>query len=209
MGEVREVCPRGGGARLVIEVPEGVMPGDDLGDSLAVNGCCLTVAGRDGPRLSFDLLQETLDLTNLGRLTAGSRVNLEPALAWGDPLGGHLVSGHIDGVGEVTEVRPVGDDWRATLRAPDPVLDALVHKGSVACDGISLTVARLTPDGFEVHLIPHTMQVTIASDWAPGVAVNLEADLVAKLVRRLVDRGASPAGWTWDGLREAGLPTHG
>lgn len=162
-----------------------------IGDSLAVNGCCLTVVRRDAGRAEVEVMPETLRRTNLGRLQAGERVNLETALALGSPIGGHLVSGHIDATGEVRSIDPEENAVWLTLRIPGTVGRFCVPQGSIAIDGCSLTlvsVEDLGPDGASVRvsLIPHTVAATVAANYRPGTVVNLEADSIAKLVERLV-----------------------
>jgi riboflavin synthase alpha subunit len=160
----------------------------DLGDSVAVDGVCLTVVAAEGGRLAFDAVPETLARTALQSLDSGSRVNLEPALRAGDPMGGHVVQGHVDGVGAVRSVEPEGDGARVWIDAPTGVLRYLVEKGSVAVQGTSLTVAGLDERGFAVALIPHTLAATTLGRLAAGDPVNLEADVLAKYVERLLPR---------------------
>ncbi len=173
------------GARLVVEGPAtaGVVV---LGDSVAVAGACLTVVERQPRRLAFDCTPETLARTRLGRLEPGAPVNLEPALRLGDPVGGHLVQGHVDAVGRVRTVAPDGNGRRVWFDAPEAVLRYCVEKGSVAVDGVSLTVAGLDDRGFEVALIPHTLGATTLGALEAGDEVDLEADVLAKLVERLL-----------------------
>ncbi|HEY8416960.1 MAG TPA: riboflavin synthase [Limnochordales bacterium] len=173
------------GLRLVVRAP-AVAEESAVGDSIAVNGCCLTVTRRDGDTVAFDAVPETLARTNLGRLTVGAAVNLERPLRLSDRLGGHLVLGHVDAVGEVVTVRPEGNSIRLAIAAPESVRRYLVPKGSIAVDGVSLTVAAVTADGFEVVIIPHTAAVTTLGRVQPGDAVNLEADVVGKYVERLL-----------------------
>ena len=156
-----------------------------IGDSVSINGCCLTVVDGDRRTLAFDAVPETLARTTLGRLEAGAGVNLEPALRAGEPLGGHYVQGHVDSVGRVRSVEPEGEGSRVWLDAPQDVLRYCVEKGSVAVDGVSLTVADLDEDGFAVALVPHTLAATTLGSLAPGAEVNLEADVLAKYVERL------------------------
>jgi riboflavin synthase len=163
------------GARLVVdtELEAG------LGDSVSINGACLTVVANSGG-LSFDVVAETLSRTTLGELAAGEAVNLEPALRAGEPLGGHIVQGHVDAVGRV---RSVGEPvW---IDAPRDILRYCVEKGSIAVDGVSLTIAALDDEGFAVALVPHTLAVTTLGHARPGTAVNLEVDVLAKYVERL------------------------
>jgi riboflavin synthase len=173
------------GSRLVVAATE-TAEGAAVGDSVAVAGACLTVVdARDG-RLSFDVVPETLARTSLGGLEEGGAVNLELSLRVGDRLGGHVVPGHVDAVGRVRSVTPEGDGRRVWIDAPEQVLGYCIEKGSVALDGVSLTVAALDDEGFEVALIPHTLAVTTLGRLEPGDAVNLEADVLGKVVERLV-----------------------
>ncbi len=189
-GRVRAIAPRAEALRLSIEA-RLVAKDAHLGDSIAVNGCCLTVVGntgRDRRRLEFDLLRETWDRTNLSDLQPGRLVNLERSLAVGDRLGGHFVTGHIDGTGTIVGSERRGRDWELDIAAPAAIRRYLVFKGSVAVDGISLTVAAVTPKGFRIWIIPHTQEVTALRERQVGDRVNLEADLLGKYVERLVKR---------------------
>jgi len=172
------------GSRLVVETSTDA----GIGDSVAIAGVCLTVTGREDGALTFDVVAETLDRTTLGRLAVGSRVNVEPSLRAGDPLGGHIVQGHVDGIGRVRSLEPEGDGARLTVEAPPELLRYCVEKGSITIDGVSLTVAGLAEDAFSVALIPHTLSETTLSALDPGDEVNLEADVLAKYVERLVTR---------------------
>ena len=176
------------GVRLRIDAPATAAQAA-VGDSVAINGVCLTITERDGASLSFDAVPETLSRTALGRLVPGSAVNLEPALRAGEPLGGHYVQGHVDGVGRVRSLEPEGDGVRLTIEAPEELLRYCVEKGSVAVEGVSLTIAALGDDVFEIALIPHTLAETTLASLGPGDPVNLEADVLAKYVERLVGRG--------------------
>ena len=176
------------GVRLRVEAP-ATAGGAAVGDSVSIGGVCLTVVEtRDGV-LAFDAVPETLRRTALGTLAAGDAVNVEPALRAGEPLGGHVVQGHVDGVGHVRSVEPEGDGARVWFDAPSEVLRYCVEKGSVAVDGASLTVAALDDTGFAVALVPHTLAATTLGAVAPGDAVNLEADVLAKYVERLLPQG--------------------
>jgi riboflavin synthase alpha subunit len=169
------------GARLVVETSvEG-----DLGDSVAVDGICLTVVGREERRLTFDVVPETL-----GRVKPfGAEVNVEPPLRAGDPLGGHYVQGHVDAVGRVQSVEAEGEGLRVFVEAPADVLRYCAEKGSVALDGVSLTVAEIADDAFAVALVPHTLAGTTLSTLVPGRAVNVEVDVLAKYVERILRHG--------------------
>jgi riboflavin synthase len=157
-----------------------------IGDSVSVNGCCLTVVDGDRRTLAFDAVPETLARTTLARLEPGAGVNLETALRAGEPLGGHYVQGHVDGVGRVRTLEPEGEGVRLWADAPSGILRYCVEKGSIALDGVSLTIAALDDEGFAVALVPHTLAVTTLGTLEPGSAVNLEADVLAKYVERLV-----------------------
>ncbi len=188
LGSVRSVTSNAGGARFVFEA-EVVLDDVEVGASIAVNGCCLTVVAHDETTWSADAVIETLARTNLGDLGAGARVNLERPVRLADRLGGHMVQGHVDATGTVRgrEPQPDGSDL-ITIEAPDDVLRYVVHKGSITVDGVSLTVARRADDAFSVALIPHTLAVTTLGARAPGNRVNLEVDLIAKYVERLLSR---------------------
>jgi riboflavin synthase len=173
------------GSRLVVTGP-GTAAGVAVGDSVSVAGVCLTVVEAAEGRLSFDVVPETLARTALGRLEPGDSVNLEPALRVGDPLGGHVVQGHVDAVGRVRSIEPEEESRRVWVDAPESVVRYCLEKGSIAVDGVSLTVAALDDDGFEVALIPHTLEVTTLGRLEPGDHVNLETDVLAKVVERLL-----------------------
>lgn len=206
MGKVNELRLLGRRNQLVIEEP-GIAQQVKLGDSVAINGVCLTVVQCEGDRLIFDVMPETLRKTNLRSLTSGDYVNMERALAMGDRLGGHLLTGHIDGVGQVSARRTEGNAIIFTIHAPEEVTSLLVEKGSVAVDGISLTVGDLEPKGFWVSIIPHTLENTVLQHRRPGDKVNLEADLIGKYVLRYLKRLAPgrPGGITLDFLGQHGF----
>ena len=171
--------------RLVVEAATTA----ELGDSVSIDGVCLTVVENGGGRLAFDVVAETLDRVKPFR----DRVNLEPALRAGEPLGGHYVQGHVDGVGTVTAVEPESDGVRIRVEPPAELLRYLVEKGSVSVEGVSLTVAAVDETGFEIALIPHTLVETTLSELEPGVLVNLEADVLAKYVEKLLPSLAGDA----------------
>jgi riboflavin synthase len=186
LGRVRGVTANEGGARF--EFGASVVLEDvEVGASIAVNGCCLTVVSYDEASWSADAVIESLARTNLGNLTSGDGVNLERPVRLADRLGGHLVQGHVDATGTVRarEAQPDGSAL-ITIEAPPDVMRYVVHKGSITVDGVSLTVARRDDDAFAVALIPHTLEVTTFGACAPGTRVNLEADLIAKYVERLM-----------------------
>ena len=182
VGTVKVLEPRGNDAeRLVIEAPFA----DELalGESVAVNGCCLTVTGKEGG-VSFDLLVETLNRTNLGTLKPGSRVNLERALRADGRFGGHFVQGHIDTTAEVLSAEPQGNDLNLVISIPGEGVRYFIEKGSIAVNGVSLTVASLTEGSFGLWIIPHTLQETNLGNLKQGDPVNLEYDLIAKYAER-------------------------
>jgi riboflavin synthase len=188
MGEVTSLENSASGARLRVDCPQ-LAPSDwTEGDSVAVAGCCLTVLAIDENGFSADLSAETLARTSLGRLRPGHPVNLEPALAVGDRLGGHLVSGHVDGLTELVELTPLGDNSRLRFRVPQALAKYIAVKGSVTLDGVSLTVNAVQDREFEVNLIPHTLKVTTLGRLAPGDEVNLEVDLLARYMERLLEQ---------------------
>jgi riboflavin synthase len=185
LGRVASAEGGADGLRLVLEAPATATE-TGVGDSVCVNGCCLTVERADGAAITVHAVPETLSRTTLGRLVPGGSVNLEAAVRAGDPLGGHYVQGHVDGVGRVQSVEAEGEGLRVFVEAPADVLRYVVEKGSVAVDGVSLTVAELADDAFAVALVPHTLEATTLSALAPGQEVNLEADILAKYVERLM-----------------------
>jgi riboflavin synthase len=184
-GHVAASEPRGDGWRLVLEAPDlaGTMR---IGDSLALNGCCLTVASKEGPRLSFDLLRETVERTNLQAARPGSSINLERAMAADGRFGGHIVTGHIDATGVVRGWGAAGSDHELRIGVEPGHGIYLVPKGCIAVDGISLTVAEVGPDEFSVWIIPHTREVTALRERAVGDRVNLEFDLLAKYAEKIL-----------------------
>ncbi len=186
IGEVlsREGTPKGG-VRFCVRAPD-IAQEVRLGDSIAVNGCCLTVSEKDGDALCFDLLQETLARTSLGNARIGGCVNLERALAAGGRLGGHFVQGHVDGTAKILGIEPSGADVRLEIALPAEAAHYFVAKGSIAVDGISLTVAELKESSFVLWIIPHTLAATNLGSRAAGDLVNLEYDLLAKYVERML-----------------------
>lgn len=208
-GTVHSIESRGGDARLTLATGKLPMGEVVLGDSIAVNGVCLTAIALDGARFSADVSRETLSLTTLGALRPGSRVNLEKALTLATPLGGHLVSGHVDGVGEVLERRQDGRSWRFQIQAPAGLARYIAQKGSICVDGTSLTVNAVQGAIFELNIVPHTLVETVFGDYQSGTRVNLEVDLIARYLERLVlgDRAAEPvaSGITANFLAENGF----
>lgn len=195
-GIVRElgrlVSAEGGAEGLALVVEASATAGEtSIGDSISINGCCLTAEAVDGARISLHAVPETLARTTLGRLATGDPVNVEPAIRAGEPLGGHYVQGHVDAVGRVQSVEAEGEGLRVFVEAPGDVLRYCVEKGSVAVDGVSLTVAELADDAFGVALVPHTLKGTTLSTLMPGREVNLEADILAKYVERVLQLRAT------------------
>lgn len=180
VGTIETVAPLEQGVRLTVAAGALEVADVELGDSICVQGACLTVAAIAGRRLSFDVSRETLDCT-VGLERPGN-VNIEKSLRLGDKLGGHLVTGHVDGIGEVLAFGPVGESMLLRLRAPQGLARYVARKGSICVDGVSLTVNRVEGDVFDINLIPHTLQATTLSRLAPGARVNLEIDLIARYV---------------------------
>lgn len=182
-GRVVSLIEKGEQARLLLEIPFAVELA--LGDSVAVNGCCLTVAEL-GEDTAFDLLAQTLKLTSLGKLQAGQPVNLERALAVGDRLGGHFVQGHVDDTGTIVDLSPLGQDYRLEVSLPPAIHALCIDQGSLCIDGISLTIAELRADSAVFWITPHTFRATHLAAASQGQIVNLEADLLAKYVKKLL-----------------------
>jgi riboflavin synthase len=195
LGAVEALEASEAGARLRVRAPE-TAAGAAIGDSVAINGVCLTAVAVDDGVLAFDAVPETLRRSSLGRLEGGSSVNVEPALRAGEPLGGHIVQGHVDGV---ARVRRAGDEGLEIEAGPE-LLRYCVEKGSIAVEGVSLTIAGLTDDAFTVALVPHTRAVTTLGGLSAGDEVNIEVDLLAKHVERLLH---------WKPLGEAPRYDHG
>ena len=187
VGTVTGVEPRGDRTTLEIEAPS-IASDLAVGDSVAVNGGCLTVVGSDAGRFRFEAVRETLERSSLGELRVGSRVNLERALRAGGRLDGHIVQGHVDGTGRVGRLERDGDDVRLYVDCGPEIAGFLVEKGSVAVDGVSLTVVGVGEAGFDVALIPHTLAATTLGERRPGDRVNLEADVLGKYVKRYLER---------------------
>lgn len=192
LGRVVTALPEGAGLRLAVDAGD-TATGVAIGDSICVSGCCLSVVRLEGGHLEFQLGPETLARTTLGGLRPGAAVNLERSLRLTDRLGGHLVTGHVDGVGGLVSLARDGDWVTCRFAAAPALMPQMAAKGSVAVDGVSLTVVDVAADSFSVALIPHTLACTTLGTLTPGVLVNLETDLVAKYVDRwLAARGTSP-----------------
>lgn len=188
MGEITAVKKRSGGALLSLRAGDDPLPAD-IGDSIAVNGVCLTVARMENNIVTFDLSDETLRSTNLGMLKAGDRVNLEYALRPDSRFGGHFVTGHVDAVGTIRSKGLLGDMWKYEIEAPKQVMHFLVEKGSVAVDGVSLTIVDILKNSFTLVIIPHTAKLTTLGFKGPGDTVNIEADILGKYVAKFLSRG--------------------
>ena len=191
IGRIGSRKSSGSDARFAIELGSAVIGPLAVGGSVAVNGVCLTAVAVEPAGFTADVSAATLAVTTLGRLAAGSRVNLEPPLKAGDPLDGHIVTGHVDGVGEVVSVEAVGGSKRVVVGVPKALSRYIAAKGSVAVDGVSLTVNAVGAAEFEVNIIPHTQSVTVIGEYERGTAVNIEVDMLARYLERLVRSDAS------------------
>ena len=194
VGEIAAMEPSGGDLRLRINTGKLDLADVALGDSIAANGCCLTVIELPGDGYWADVSVETLNFTTLGGLKPGSKVNLEKALTPASRLGGHIVSGHVDGVGEVVSLHADARSIRFVLRAPDDLAKYIAHKGSITVDGTSLTVNAVNGAEFDLNIIPQTMAETVFGEYKPGSRVNLEVDVIARYLERLMqgDEAAKP-----------------
>lgn len=186
MGKIHAIAPRAQGVRMQVDAGKLALADARVGDSIAVNGVCLTVVEFDTHGFAVEVSPETLRCTSLGRLAVGDRVNLELALRLGDRLGGHLVSGHVDGVGRIRSVRADGDCLRLRVEVPAELAHYISRKGSVCVDGVSLTVNAVEGATFEVQVIPHTREETLFGGYRPEDAVNIEVDLIARYLERLI-----------------------
>jgi riboflavin synthase len=187
IGRVASLDGDDDGVQLVLEAPH-TAPQVRAGDSVAISGVCLTAEKVDGATIAFHAVPESLRRTTLGRLDEGSAVNVEPALRAGEPLGGHFVQGHVDGVGRIESVEAEGDGLRVVVEAPRDVLRYCVEKGSITVEGVALTITEVYEEAFAVALVPHTLEATTLAELVPGREVNLEADVLAKYVERLIGR---------------------
>ena len=201
IGTVADIESQGGDARLRIE--SAALPWSDYaeGDSILVNGVCLTAGSLDGAGFSCDVSAETLGVTTLGGLRPGSRINLEPALTLADRLGGHLVSGHVDGIGTVTGLRQDARSLRLSIDFPGDLRRYLARKGSVCVDGVSLTINSVSGRSLSVNIIPHTARETIIRDYRAGTRVNIEVDLVARYLENLVQAQGEEGSRTFLGAK--------
>jgi len=185
VGLIRAIEPKAGDVTIDVRTPSMSLESVTAGDSIAVNGVCLTVTSMDAGSFRADVSRETLAMTTLGRWEPGTRVNLEKALLAGQPLGGHYVTGHVDGVGRVVGRRDDARSVRVEFEVPAPLAKYVARKGSVCVDGVSLTVNGVLGSRFDVNLVPHTLDVTILGDYQPGTAVNIEVDIIARYLERL------------------------
>jgi riboflavin synthase len=205
LGSLRRITPSGGDLRLEFACADLDLAGASLGDSIAVNGVCLTAVDLSPGAFVADASRETLSLTTLGDLSSGAKVNLETALKAGQPLGGHLVSGHVDGIGRVVSLQRDARSWRLGFEAPAALARYIARKGSICIDGVSLTVNEVDGARFGVNIVPHTWQVTTFQDYQVGTRVNLEVDLVARYLERLLEAGGQGGkGLDEDRLRRLG-----
>ena len=188
VGTIASAENRNGGLRLSVETHALGMGDVQIGDSIAVNGVCLTVVEKKGDSFTVDVSRETLNCT-VGLEAQGTHVNLEKALRLADRLGGHLVSGHVDGVGEVVSFIDIGESWKLAVRAPQALAKYIAMKGSITINGVSLTVNEVASATFSVNLIPHTLAVTTLGELRAGTRVNLEIDLIARYVERMMQAG--------------------
>jgi riboflavin synthase len=185
IGEVRAITPRGGDVELLIGAPGLDLSSVNIGDSISCSGCCLTVTRIEGDAFAADASIETLNVTTLGQWRTGARLNLEKALCAGQPLGGHYVTGHVDGLATVVDRVNDARSIRVQFEAPAPLARYIARKGSVCIDGVSLTVNDVDGPRFSVNLIPHTLEVTTLDDHRAGTRVNLEVDIIARYLERL------------------------
>ncbi len=192
VGQIREQRDLGGDQRWVVGFGGSGLPALAVGGSIAVSGVCLTVTESSADSFAVDLSVETLAVTTFGGLTAGARVNLEPPLRLTDPLDGHLVTGHVDGVGKVLELTPAARSTVIRIEVPEALSRYIAQKGSVAVDGVSLTVNAVRGRAFEVNVIPHTQAVTVIGEYRRGRAVNIEVDIIARYIERLGGAESAP-----------------
>ncbi|MCX5665738.1 MAG: riboflavin synthase, partial [Candidatus Omnitrophica bacterium] len=181
LGKVRRISGLGGLYKLSVEA-KNVADGSNIGDSVSINGVCLTLTAKNKNALDFDVMGETFKRTNFSKLTIGEAVNLEPALRVGDPLGGHFVTGHIDCVGRIRDIRRAGDNYSIEIAFPPEYKKLVVEKGSIALDGISLTVGSVGNSSAVVHIIPHTLKLTTLGSKRSGDEVNIEFDIIGKYI---------------------------
>lgn len=206
VGRIAAIADAGGDKRLIIDAGDLEMGAVKLGDSIATNGVCLTVTSLTGSGFSADVSRETLSLATLGALKTGAPVNLERAMRADSRFDGHIVSGHIDGTGEVVARHEDARSIRLSVAVPEPLRKYTAHKGSICIDGVSLTINALSEDGVELNIVPHTAAETIITHYQPGTRVNLEVDVIARYLERLLQGEKSQSG---SRLSEAFLAEHG
>ena len=207
LGRIKKIEPVGGDMRLHVGAGSLDMSDVQLGDSIAVNGVCLTAIEFDNTHFVADVSNETIRLTSLKDIATGSEVNLEKALLPTTRLGGHLVSGHVDGLGEVLTIKEASRSIQLIIRAPEELKHYIAMKGSICIDGVSLTVNKISNTDFEINIVPHTQQKTIIKNYKPGTKVNLEVDLIARYLERLLMKQDDNAtsGITLETLAKAGF----
>jgi len=205
-GKLRAREISGGSGRLSLQADGWDSP-PVQGESLLVQGVCLTLVEFSGSVLHFDVLRETLEKTSLGQQKIGRSLNIERALRMGEALGGHIVTGHVDGVGRIRGLKQMGRDWAVEIECEQRLVADMVPKGSIACDGVSLTIVDFNDNSFVVHIIPYTWETTSFSDLKIGERMNLETDVLGKYVRRILTGGSQQKGVTWESLRNAGFLT--
>ena len=207
VGRIKKIEPVGGDMRLHVDVGDLDMTDVQSGDSIAVNGVCLTAVEFDSKYFVADVSNETITLTSLKDLAISSEVNLEKALLPTTRLGGHLVSGHVDGLGEVVSIKEEARSIQLIIKAPEDLKHYIAMKGSICIDGTSLTVNKITDADFEINIVPHTQQQTIIKNYKPGTQVNLEVDLIARYLERLLMKqdGDAGSGITLEALAKAGF----
>jgi riboflavin synthase len=188
-GHIEAITPRGGDVEIVIGAPDLDFKNVAIGDSISVNGCCLTVTKLEGSSFFADASRETLNVTTLDGWSVGTTVNLEKALCAGQALGGHYVTGHVDGIAQVTALHTDARSTRMEFEVPDTLARYIAKKGSACIDGVSLTVNEVGARTFSVNLIPHTLAVTVLKDYRIGTRVNLEVDIIARYLERLTQKG--------------------
>lgn len=208
-GTIADLQEKGGDIAMAVNTGKLELSDVELGDSIAVNGVCLTVVEMTESSFTADVSRETLSLTSLAEISTGSKVNLEKALTLQTRLGGHLVSGHVDGLGEVLARKNDGRSEHFTIKVPDDLAKYIAAKGSITIDGVSLTVNRVDGSNFEINIVPHTLQETIIEQYQPGTKINLEVDVVARYLERLIQGGTQPASMSSSAITELFLYENG
>lgn len=205
IGKILSITPGSVDTRLTVDVGKLSFDNVEMGESIGINGACMTVVDFDDHSFSVDVSRESLAMTTLGKLKPGSEVNLERALRLSDRLGGHLVSGHVDGVGQITQRVAEGRSVRFGIRVPKDLARYIAHKGSVCVDGVSLTVNEVNDNEFSLQIIPHTLQETIFSEYSVGDEVNIEVDIIARYLERLIKNEENASAISADFLARAGF----